>query len=88
MPSRVESLLAELQARHGNSAEFFAQLRPAIERILDDGTPAEARPHLLELVAETCERDLEIRAGSERLRAALRAMFDDLADRVRKLGPQ
>lgn len=75
MPERVDSLLAELQARHSTQPEFMDQLRPLVERILADATPEDSRPRLLELVAETCERQTMIEKNSEAMRAAFDEMF-------------
>ncbi len=71
--NRVDTLLLELQARHGNrDAGFLAAVRPLIERMLDPGTPEAARVSLLELLAETFERDVRIREATAQSLAAWR----------------
>jgi predicted NBD/HSP70 family sugar kinase len=78
---RVDSLLRELSSRHRNDdGRFLTAVRPMVVSILDDRTPEAARVPLLELLAETFERDVGIRrdcaaalAAWQRLLAALRA---------------
>lgn len=65
MVERVDSLLEELAEWHRNEPEFVAQLRPMIARIFDSGTPEEFRPRLLEMVAETCDRQVAIKRNGE-----------------------
>lgn len=72
---RAESLIRELSARHGNRDQaFLTAVRPMVEKILDDGTPEGARVTLLEMLAETFERDVQIRSDL----AAARAAWDEL----------
>lgn len=85
MGERVDGLLAELQARHKTQPEFMEQLRPLLERILDDDTPEDCRPRLLELVAETCERQTRIAQATEALRAAFEEMFELMRLMVERL---
>lgn len=62
--TRVEALLQELSARHRNAdPKFLAAVRPLAERILDPATPEPSRVPLLELLAETFERDARNRAS-------------------------
>jgi len=59
---RIDALLAELTARHGNDdPQFLAAVRPMVARILEPAIPSAARVPLLELLAETFERDLQVR---------------------------
>lgn len=77
--TRADALLLELQHRHGNDdARFLAAVRPFVERILDPSLPESARVALLELLAETFERDVQIRRNTQRSLAAW-------ADFVRRL---
>ncbi|MGE3173657.1 MAG: hypothetical protein AB7O97_13620 [Planctomycetota bacterium] len=60
--TRAEALIHELASRHDNAdPRFLAAVRPMVDRILDDATPAAARVPLLELLAETFERDVAMR---------------------------
>lgn len=60
--TRVDSLLLELSSRHRNhDPRFLAAVRPMVERIVDPATPEQARVPLLEMLAETFERDLQVR---------------------------
>ena len=88
MMTRVDSLLAELGARHRTGDAFLEQLRPMVERILDPGTPEAARPDLLELVAESCERHVTIEKNCKQAVAAwnqfaahLKAALEELVER-------
>ncbi len=82
---RVDSLLAELGARHGNSGTFLAALRPALIRILDPGTPESVRPDLLEQVAVTCERAVAIQRDGEAARQAVLDYAAQLQALLRRL---
>jgi len=63
---RVDTLITELSSRHHNTDEkFLTAVRPIVEKILDDKTPEEARVPLLEMLAETFERDVNIRTNGE-----------------------
>lgn len=76
---RIDSLLAELTARHRNhDARFLAAVRPMAERILDPATPESARVPLMEMLAETFERDVGIRRDMARLRADMAQFFANL----------
>ena len=76
---RADRLIAELSARHRNAdPRVLAAVRPMVVDILDPRTPELARVTLLELLAETFERDVQIRADCERARAAWQAFFDRL----------
>ena len=69
---RVDTLLTELSARHRNhDPRFLTAVRPLVASILDDGTPADKRVPLLELLAETFERDVQVRRDCEEARVAL-----------------
>jgi hypothetical protein len=71
--SRVDALLSELSARHRHrDPQFLASVRPLAEKILDPMLSATARVPLLELLAETFERDANIRRDGAAARAALR----------------
>ena len=85
MVQRVESLLEELEARHGAGQAFMDQLRPVVERIFNPGTPEESRPHLLELVAEACERQVELTHNCEVIRAALANCANSIAEVIARL---
>ena len=59
---RVDSLISELSVRHQNAdPRFLAAVRPLVASILDPATPEASRVPLLELLAETFERDVAIR---------------------------
>lgn len=59
---RIDSLLLELSTRHRNhDPRFLTAVRPMVATILDPGTPEAARVPLLELLAETFERDVQVR---------------------------
>lgn len=81
---RVDSLLSELSSRHHNQdPRFLAAVRPMVVTILDPATPEQARVPLLELLAETFERDVQVRrdldkalAGWNRFFAALRKLLE------------
>jgi hypothetical protein len=77
--TRVDSLLQELSARHGNrDPRFLAAVRPMVERILAPGLADEARTSLLEMLAETCERDVAVRRDCAAAREHLAAFFAQL----------
>jgi hypothetical protein len=76
---RVDSLLRELSSRHRNQdARFLAGVRPMAEKILDANTPEAARVPLLELLAETFERDVQVRRDCAAARASFAAFFAEL----------
>ncbi len=68
--TRVDRILTELRARHGSDECFEARLRPMLERIVDPAMSEECQVGLLEIVAETCERNTQIRRDGK---AALEA---------------
>lgn len=77
--TRAETLIRELSARHGNvDPSFLAAVHPLVAKILDAATPAAARVPLLELLAETFERDANIRRDLAAARAGLAQWLDDL----------
>ncbi|MFT4512492.1 MAG: hypothetical protein ACI89X_000527 [Planctomycetota bacterium] len=79
---RVDTLIGELVSRHSNShPKFLAAVRPVVVKILDDKTPEEARVPLLEMLAETFERDVESRASCE----AARVACADWVDAIKRL---
>ncbi|MFO1076372.1 MAG: hypothetical protein U1E73_01445 [Planctomycetota bacterium] len=81
--SRVDALLSELQSRHRNDdPQFLAAIRPAIERILDDATPEHARVALLEMLAETFERDRRNRENIAAARDGIARFFAELRRRL------
>ncbi len=67
---RVERILNELRARYGNDERFTERLRPMLKRIVDPSVSDESQVSLLELAAETCERDSQIKRDGEAARAA------------------
>lgn len=81
---RVDSLLSELSQRHRNQdPRFLASVRPMVANILDPATPDHARVPLLELLAETFERDVQVRRdigkaldGWQRFFASLRKLLE------------
>ena len=78
MTNRVDSLLAELEARYPTGDGFVDTLRPMAERILDAGTPEQHRPALLEMLAETCDRQIQIERNCARAIEAWRGFIDQL----------
>lgn len=78
MTTRLDVLLTELSARHGNGREFLTAVRPLAARILAPDTPEERRPALLEALAETCERDAAVRRNCAEAKAAARQGFGQL----------
>jgi hypothetical protein len=79
--SRIEALLTELQARHGNrDPQFLAAVRPMVARILEPATPPAARVPLLELLAETFERDQQVRRDLAVAREQWQRFFAQLRD--------
>lgn len=76
---RVDSLLQELASRHRNDDPgFLAAVRPMVVTILDPATPEHARVPLLELLAETFERDVQVRRDIGRARASWENFFVSL----------
>jgi len=76
---RVDSLIAELSVRHKNAdPKFLAAVRPMVVSILDPATPEESRIPLLEMLAETFERDVEIRDNCTAARQAFEAWIEAL----------
>ena len=63
--TRVDRILAELRARHDNDDRFAERLRPMLERIVDPAVSEACQVGLLELVAETCERNTQIRTDGK-----------------------
>lgn len=84
--TRTDALLAELAARHGNRQPFLTAVRPMVERILAPDLADSLRIHLLELLAETCERDTTIRVHTEAARAGWAEFFTRLEAMVLALG--
>ena len=73
---RIDALLLELSARHRNQdPRFLAAVRPMVATILDPATPVTARVPLLELLAETFERDEQVRRDIAAAQSAWRAFF-------------
>lgn len=83
--SRVDSLIAELRARHGNEELFFDHLRPLVVKIFDPATPEESRNSLLELVAETCERNHEDKVNFAAAQKAWQDHMDHLIEMLRRI---
>lgn len=79
---RIESLLRELSSRHRNDdPRFLDAVRPMVVAILDQRTPEVARVPLLEMLAETFERDVQVRRDC----AAARSAWDEFVVSLRKL---
>lgn len=77
--TRIDSLLFELQSRHRNQdPRFLAAVRPLVEKILDPTLPEPARIPLMEMLAETFERDVQVRTDLAKTREGLAAVFDHL----------
>ncbi|HEB53842.1 MAG TPA: hypothetical protein ENI87_11370 [bacterium] len=76
---RVDTLIQELSIRHRNTdPRFLEAVRPMVATILDPATPEESRVPLLELLAETFERDVTIRENTRAAQAAWAAFFERL----------
>jgi hypothetical protein len=83
MMTRTDTILSELANRHRNTdPAFLAAVRPMVERILDPCTPEPARVPLLELLAETFERDAGMRRDFAAIRAGLERLFEHLRRRL------
>ena len=79
---RADTLIQELSARHQNTdPRFLKAVRPLVVAILDDKTPEAARVPLLEQLAETFERDVQIRENCE----AARQAWDQFIAVIRRL---
>lgn len=78
MTARIDSLLAELESRYPNTNGFVASLRPVANKILDRRTPEELRPTLLEMLAETCDRHVQIQRNSAGALSAWSAFAEEL----------
>ena len=81
--------MAELKARYELREDFIERLRAPVALILSEEIPRERRRELLELLAETCERDVKIRREGANLRSAFQELFrvlGDLNEKLRKLG--
>jgi hypothetical protein len=77
--TRVDAILAELSARHRNhDPRFLALVRPMVAQIVDPGMPEGERVRLLELVAETFERDVQVRRDCAAAKAAWGKLFATL----------
>lgn len=84
---RVDRLMQELASRHGNAdAGFLTAVRPLVERILDPKLSEALRVPLLEMLAETFERDVQIRTDLGIARAGWARFFAQLQQRLRDLG--
>ena len=72
MSTRTDSLLAELQNRHGvTDTAFLTRIRPMIATILDPSIPEEARTPLLEALAETFDRHVRLGRDFTAIKQAL-----------------
>ena len=81
---RVDSLLEELASRHRNrDPRFLAAVRPMVAGILDVRTPDGSRIALLELLAETFERDVQVRNDCASAQAGLASLFASIARLLR-----
>ena len=75
--NRVDTIIRELSSRHQNAdARFLAAVRPMVACIFDSGTPAAARVPLLEMLAETFDRDARMRRDFASIRQGLRELFE------------
>jgi len=86
--NRPDRILDELTARYDLQERFLEKLRPMVEKIFSEDIRDSDRTMLLEMLAETCERDRQLREGSEALRQAfvqLIATLRALQAHVRKL---
>ncbi len=84
MVARVDSLIAELSSRHRNEdPRFLTAVRPIAERILALPLPDDRRCALLEMLAETFERDVAIRVNTA---AAIEGWQRFLSDLQRRFG--
>lgn len=84
---RVDALIQELSARHANDDErFLAAVRPMVERILDPAMPEEHRVPLLELLAESFERDVQVRRDLQQARENWARFFEALKQMLRRRG--
>ncbi|MCU0862295.1 MAG: hypothetical protein MUC36_00760 [Planctomycetes bacterium] len=73
---RIDSLLDELSSRHRNhDPRFLAAVRPMAASILDPALTDGQRVSLLELLAETFERDGQVRRDCVRAQAAWQQFF-------------
>lgn len=75
---RADRLLAELRQRYDLDPAFVAKLRPSVIAIFSPEIPEERRTELLELLAETCERNVRIREGNVKLKEALQRLLATL----------
>lgn len=73
--SRLDRLLAELKARYELSDSFLDRLRPQVETILSDEVAEGHRVGLLEKVAETCQRDHQLRTSAQGIKDSLHEML-------------
>jgi hypothetical protein len=78
MSNRARHLLDELTVRYDLQPEFVARLAPTVEQILAPALSEDQRITLLELLAETCDRD-------QRLRRDFGAIREGLASLARRL---
>lgn len=79
--TRVDALLQELSARHRHhDARFLSAVRPLVESMLDPAIAADRRVGLLELLAETFERDLAIRRDTALARQHLQQYLAQLRE--------
>ncbi|PIE22354.1 MAG: hypothetical protein CSA62_12650 [Planctomycetota bacterium] len=76
---RCDRLLGELQIRYGLKQPFLARVRPIAENILTMDLPEGKRTELLEMLAETCQRDYSIRCATAAAQEAWQGFMDDLA---------
>jgi hypothetical protein len=75
--TRTDAILAELSRRHDHHHPgFLAAVRPLVDRILEPGLAEPARRHLMELLAETFERDVQVRRDIASAQAASRDFFE------------
>lgn len=87
MNHRSERILAELSYRYDLKNSFVERLRPWVDRIVDEEIPEHQQIALLELLAETCERQKRIDESTLEAQRALKGFVSamkELFDRVQR----
>jgi hypothetical protein len=83
--ARVDRVLDELQQRYGNDERFVSRARPIVRRIFEPGMSEEQRTLALEMLAETCVRDVQIRDNCAAAKAAWAEFFAKMRRHVERL---
>jgi hypothetical protein len=76
---RTTRLLDELTLRYKLEDRFLDKVKPIAENILALDMPEGRRTELLEMLAETCQRDLTIREATSAAREAWQSFMEDLS---------